>query len=96
MTHFCHWPDCDIPVPPKMWGCKKHWFMLPLRIRKLIWSTYRPGQETDKKPSKEYLEAAMMAQKYAQEELVRYRAINPLNEETVVDTILNIWGVEKK
>lgn len=58
MTHTCHWPDCKTEVPPKLWGCKNHWFQLPERLRALIWKTYRPGQEIDKRPSPEYLAAA--------------------------------------
>lgn len=29
--------------------------MLDPRIQKLVWATYRPGQEIDKQPSSEYL-----------------------------------------
>ncbi len=63
--HRCHWPDCELPVPPKMWGCRRHWFKLPKRIRDEIWRTYRPGQEIDKNPSSEYLEAAAAAREWA-------------------------------
>jgi hypothetical protein len=31
--------------------------MLPKRLRDRIWATYRPGQERDKRPSSEYMEA---------------------------------------
>ena len=41
-----------------MWGCKKHWFMLPRGLRQRIWATYRPGQEIEKNPSARYLHAA--------------------------------------
>ena len=41
-----------------MWGCRPHWFRLPGRLRKKIWSTYRTGQEIDKNPSDEYLAVA--------------------------------------
>lgn len=58
MKHTCHWPGCDIAVPPKMWGCKHHWFRLPQRLRARIWATYRPGQEITKDPSPEYMKAA--------------------------------------
>ena len=58
MSHTCHWPECDVEVPPEMWGCKKHWFMLPHGLRQRIWATYRPGQEIDKNPSARYLHAA--------------------------------------
>ncbi len=58
MKHTCHWPGCPEEVPPKMWGCRKHWFTLPKTLRDLIWMHYRPGQEEDKNPSEEYLRAA--------------------------------------
>jgi hypothetical protein len=67
MEHKCHWPTCTVEVPPKMWGCKKHWFRLPQRIRTAIWAAYRPGQEVDKNPSEAYLDAAMKAHQWALE-----------------------------
>jgi len=59
--HTCHWPGCDVAVPPSMWGCRAHWFRLPLAIRNRIWATYKPGQEITKTPSKAYIEAAREA-----------------------------------
>ena len=47
-----------------MWGCRKHWFALPPKIRSAIWRVYRPGQEIDKEPSLEYLAAATRAQEW--------------------------------
>jgi hypothetical protein len=70
MAHKCHWPGCDKEVPPKLWGCSKHWFTLPKSIRDKIWSTYRTGQEFSKKPSTEYLEAAAEAQKWIKENAI--------------------------
>lgn len=67
MRHECHWPTCRTPVPPAMWGCKKHWFALPKRLRDRIWATYRPGQEIDKNPSDAYCEAAMEVQRWIKE-----------------------------
>lgn len=58
MSHTCHWPNCPKEVPPSMWGCKKHWFMLPLALRNRVWATYVPGQEITKTPSKAYLHVA--------------------------------------
>lgn len=55
--HTCHWPGCTTVVKPAMWGCSRHWFSLPKRMRDLIWLTYRPGQEVSKTPSAEYLDA---------------------------------------
>jgi hypothetical protein len=60
--HECHWPGCGRQVPPAMWGCKKHWFMLPANLRKRIWWTYRSGQENDMNPSAEYIAAAKAIQ----------------------------------
>jgi len=56
--HECHWPGCTKQTPPAMWGCKAHWFALPAAMRARIWLTYRPGQEIDGRPSREYLDAA--------------------------------------
>lgn len=44
-----------------MWGCKKHWFMVPYAIRQMIWKHYRVGQCDDMNPSKPYLLAARAA-----------------------------------
>jgi len=57
-VHRCHWPMCGKPVPPSMWGCKRHWFMLPKSLRDRVWATYRPGQEVDKRPSDAYIAVA--------------------------------------
>ena len=62
--HHCHWPNCDKQVPPAMWGCKKHWFMLPASLRGKVWRAYRPGQEVDMKPSLEYLAVAKEVQEW--------------------------------
>jgi len=56
--HGCHWPGCREQVPPAMWGCKKHWFMLPKYLRDKVWAAYAPGQEIDFTPSAEYLAVA--------------------------------------
>ena len=62
--HHCHWQGCEKQVPPAMWGCKQHWFKLPTRLRNRIWATYRPGQEKNMTPSKEYLEVADEVQRW--------------------------------
>ncbi|ABQ68559.1 hypothetical protein Swit_2200 [Rhizorhabdus wittichii RW1] len=60
-NHHCHWTGCAAKVPPAMWGCRKHWYMLPADIRNRIWRTFRPGQEIAKTPSAEYVTAAREA-----------------------------------
>jgi hypothetical protein len=59
--HTCHATNCKTPVPPSMWGCSRHWYMVPKPVRDRIWAAYRPGQCDDYKPSREYLEAAKEA-----------------------------------
>lgn len=61
MSHTCHATGCVARVPPQMWGCKRHWFMVPKGIRDRIWATYRSGQCDDQSPSREYLLAAREA-----------------------------------
>ena len=64
MSHTCHWPGCKTPVPPKLWGCRTHWYKLPKQLRDLIWRTYVPGQEITKTPSRAYLDAAKQVQEW--------------------------------
>ena len=58
MAHTCHATNSTTPVPPTMWGCRKHWSMVPMAIRKRILATYRSGQCDDLSPSAEYCQAA--------------------------------------
>jgi hypothetical protein len=60
--HTCHWPGCKKQVPPAMWGCKAHWFKLPMHLRDAIWAAYVPGQEIRMDPSHEYLAVAQTVQ----------------------------------
>lgn len=62
--HHCHWPGCDKAVPPAAWGCKKHWYMLPLALRNKVWAAYRPTQEDTKTPSRRYVEVAREVQEW--------------------------------
>lgn len=65
--HHCHWPGCDKQVPPAMWGCYRHWMMLPKRLRDMIWEAYRPGQEINGTPSREYVAIAREVQRWIKE-----------------------------
>ncbi len=58
MAHTCHARNCTRAVPPKMLMCRQHWFTVPRPLRDAVWATYRPGQEVDKDPSPEWIEAA--------------------------------------
>jgi hypothetical protein len=59
--HTCHAAGCSTPVPPKMFMCRRHWFMLPKVMRDAVWATYVPGQEVRKDPSREYIDASTEA-----------------------------------
>lgn len=61
MSHTCHAPGCTKLVPPHMLMCRAHWFALPPKIRSAIWREYRPGQESDKKPSLRYMAVQQLA-----------------------------------
>jgi hypothetical protein len=61
VSHTCHATGCWAKVPPEMFACRRHWFMVPPKIRARIWRAYRPGQCDDMSPSKEYLRAAREA-----------------------------------
>lgn len=65
--HHCHWTGCAEPVPPAMWGCKKHWFKLPKALRDRVWRAYKPGQEIDMTPSEDYLQVADDVQRWIAE-----------------------------
>ena len=52
-------------VPPALFTYRRHWFTLPLPLRREIWRTYRKGQEITKTPSPEYLTAAKAALAWA-------------------------------
>lgn len=55
--HRCHAEGCDVPVPPKMLMCLRHWRMVPKVMQSRVWAYYRPGQEIDKQPSALYMDA---------------------------------------
>lgn len=59
--HRCHAHDCKAPCPPRHLMCARHWRMVPKPIQRLVWDTYRPGQERDKIPTRAYLAAQRMA-----------------------------------
>jgi len=59
--HTCHAEGCAAHVKAAFFMCRRHWFMVPAELRNQIWLLYRPGQENDKRPSREYVEAMKQA-----------------------------------
>jgi len=56
--HTCHAEGCAKRVPPRFLMCAPHWYMVPNELQAEVYRHYRPGQEIDKQPSPEYLQAA--------------------------------------
>ena len=67
MSHHCHATGCNVAVPPEMFACKRHWYLLPKRLRDAIWAAYRPGQCDDWQISKAYADAAREAVRWLAE-----------------------------
>jgi hypothetical protein len=61
MSHHCHVPHCEVPIPPRLLMCLTHWRLVPKPLQRAVLSTYRPGQEREKNPSEPYLHAARAA-----------------------------------
>ena len=66
-SHHCHWTGCTKQVPPAMYMCKTHWFMLPTYLRNKVWNAYRPGQEITMTPSADYLAITDEVEKWIME-----------------------------
>lgn len=62
--HVCHWPGCGKQVPPAAWGCRFHWFKIPMYLRRKLWDAFEPGQEITMSPSKRYIAAAREIQEW--------------------------------
>jgi hypothetical protein len=56
--HLCHARDCDKAVVPERLMCGRHWKLVPAPLQRAVWGAYRPGQCTDKHPSRAWLQAA--------------------------------------
>lgn len=58
MTHLCYAIGCDVEVAPRLFACRRHWYMLPKAKRDAIWAAYQPDQEVSKQPSALYVRIA--------------------------------------
>jgi hypothetical protein len=61
VTHHCHAHGCQVPTRPELLMCRRHWFMVPRPLQQAVYATYRRGQCDDKRPSREWFEAAAAA-----------------------------------
>lgn len=58
MSHTCHARGCKTAVRPELLMCLRHWRLVPRKIQRAVWATYRPGQCDDRRPSREWHDAA--------------------------------------
>lgn len=75
MKHTCHAQGCEQGVPPRMFMCRKHWFMVPKTMRDSLWDVYVPGQESRKDPTPLYLD---VAQACVEAVAAKERVVNPI------------------
>lgn len=61
VKHVCHATGCEVEVPPRIFMCRRHWYLVPKPMRDAIWNSYVPGQEVKKNPTRAYLDAASAA-----------------------------------
>jgi hypothetical protein len=61
MIHTCHADGCSVTVAPRLLMCIRHWRLVPKPLQAEVYRLYRPGQERDKRPTIEYLDAMQRA-----------------------------------
>lgn len=61
MKHHCHALNCTNEVAPKLLMCRRHWAMVDKKIQAQVYGSYHCGQESSKRPTKEFLQAARAA-----------------------------------
>ena len=62
MSHRCRAKNCGLVIAPRLLMCRKHWFMVPPAVRRLVWKHYRLGREIDKLHiTREYVRAVRLA-----------------------------------
>lgn len=55
--HHCHARAGKVSTKPEMLMCFRHWKLVPRRLQRGVWNTYRDGHD-DKCPSDEWHTAA--------------------------------------
>lgn len=88
MSHTCHAIECEIPVAPKLLMCRKHWFMVPPKLRSRVWATYQDGQCDTFDPTSAYCQAAKTAVIAVAEK--EGRKIDPKNPKILLYDMLQV------
>lgn len=83
--HTCHAAGCTAHVHPSMFMCKRHWFMVPKKLRDEVWNEYVPGQEQfEVAPTEGYFSVTREAIRVVAEKEGRFAdAANKPDEETL-------------
>jgi hypothetical protein len=76
-AHTCHAKGCKVEVSPELLMCLKHWRMVPRELQRQVWLHYRPGQCDDRRPSRDWLDAADAAIKAVAEKEAERKAKAP-------------------
>lgn len=61
--HRCPAPGCDEKVHSEMYACRRHWYMIPMKLRTRLWRTYRD----DGQLSPQHLQAMNACAEWLQE-----------------------------
>ncbi len=61
MKHYCHAYKCQTEVPPEMLMCRRHWGMVPSKLKSRVKKEYQRGQCETRQVSVEWLKAAREA-----------------------------------
>ena len=63
-VHKCHIGHCNVKTKPELLFCRKHWAMVPQKMKDQVWEFYKEGQCNTKRPSRNWVMAAANARVY--------------------------------
>lgn len=96
-AHTCHATLCKTRCPPTYLMCPRHWRMVPTRLQRLVWATYREGQCRDKRPSREWHQAADAAiAAVALAEGCPWRKLKVVQARALIALMPSAFGVEER
>ena len=61
MSHECPAEGCTMAVSGSMLMCRKHWYMVPARLRAKVWNAWADGTGAGSKAHQEAILAAVEA-----------------------------------
>lgn len=89
MSHHCHAAGCNQEVPPRMFACRAHWYLLPESLRRAIWREYNEGQEVSKTPTASYMAVQQCAVAWlAHRELTKRPELRPEYDKAATNAVM--------